>query len=150
MSILIFFGLVTAVLSISYIIYKVKGGGKNPVSKSPAYEQTKNSFQAGKVTYRNIQNNFSNQSSFMVTDYGTTNYTVDNIKYYKRPKNTNTNCSNDKLTSVPRLQIMNNNKSTPRKKIMVVSKYQNYHNKYESDKILNYYSENGDGVFIKA
>ena len=149
-SVLIFCGFVTTVLLISYIIYKVRGGEQRPATVNLAYQKADHASQTRKLSYSDSKANYSTPKSNTVRSYSKTQYAPNKLKYYKKASSTNPIRTQSTATSAPRIQVINNIKTTPEKKIVVVRKSNNYNNTYASNKILSYYTENESGAFIRA
>ena len=127
MSLLIFFGLVTALLLVSYLIYKVKGGGPNTQRNRTNNNKVYTSNRMEHPNYRS-----RNHNKPMIVRKATT---ASNTMYSTRGG-----------SLAPRIQILN--KPTD-KKIVVVRKSLN-NNSYDSNNFLGYYNENKRGVLVQA
>ena len=140
MSLLIFFGLVTALLLVSYLIYKVKGGGPKPAMVQ--YSQN--------IDYNTQRNRTNNNKVYTSNRMEHPNYRSRNhnkpMIVRKATTASNTMYSTRGGSLAPRIQILN--KPTD-KKIVVVRKSLN-NNSYDSNNFLGYYNENKRGVLVQA
>lgn len=130
-SVLIFASLVTTVLLISYIIYRIKGGAPKPASimvNQPNIQAT----QRRPVSRVNSSN--MNYRSNRVQNHNT---------YYKKPVSVNKPSQISRKTSGPRLQVLN---KPTEKKIVVVRKS---NSNTAAENFLNYY-EGERRVFVHA
>lgn len=140
-SVLIFCGLVTTVLVISYTLYKIKGGGPKPATV-PVAKPLNN--QAQSVV--NVKRTHSINRNYQQKNYNTYR-TQEDLMFYKKPVNLQrTQHQSTRKTTAPRIQIIN---KPVEKKIVVVRKSNNY-NSYDSNNFLGYYNENERSVLIQA
>lgn len=140
-SVLIFCGLVTTVLVVSYILYKIKGGGPKPalvpVTKSINYQTQSvvNVKRTHSINRINQQKNYN------------TSRTQEDLMFYKKLANLQrTQHQSIRKSTAPRIQIIN---KPVEKKIVVVRKSNNY-NSYDTNNFLGYYNENERSVLIQA
>lgn len=140
-SVLIFCGLVTTVLVISYTLYKIKGGGPKPAIV-PVTKPLNN--QAQSVV--NVKRTHSINRNYQQKNYNAYR-TQEDLMFYKKPVNLHrTHHQSTRKTTAPRIQIIN---KPVEKKIVVVRKSNNY-NSYDSNNFLGYYNENERSVLIQA
>lgn len=140
-SVLIFCGLVTVVLVVSYTMYKMKGGGPKPAIV-PANEPVNYSRQRNNITVNKV---YSVNNGYSQKKYGT-NRSHEELMFYKKPITAQRTSQQTRRTSTPRIQIIN---KPVEKKIVVVRKSANY-NSYDANNFLGYYNENERSVLIQA
>lgn len=138
-SVLIFTGVVTTVLLVSYIIYRAKGGGPKPAAveaintahypQQRRKPQSTNLYSVPNHSSRNLRTT-SNQA---------------NLMFYKKPVSASHTQNVRRQSSAPRLQVLN---KPSEKKIVVVKKSAS--SSYDANNFLGYYNENERGVLIQA
>ena len=140
-SVLIFCGVVTTVLLVSYIIYKAKGGAPKPASLQTVKISTQPQRRPKHVNNINIVKSHSSHSH---RNYRATRNQED-LMFYKKPVNLYATQPTSRKSTAPRVQVIN---KPTEKKIVVVRK--SSVNSFDANNFLGYYNENERGVLIQA
>ena len=140
-SVLIFCGVVTTILLVSYIIYKAKGGAPKPAS----LQTVKVSKQPQRRTKQiNNINVVKSHYGYSHKNYRTTRNQED-LMFYKKPVGMQSTHPTRKKSLAPRIQVLN---KPTEKKIVVVRK--SPVSTFDANNFLGYYNENERGVLIQA
>lgn len=138
-SVLIFCGVVSTVLLVSYIIYKAKGGGPKPAAVQAVRTVNHSQLRNRKMNQVPVSNNYTHRN------YKTTR-NQDDLMFYKKPVSVQLTQPVRRKPAAPRVQVIN---KPVEKRIVVVRKSANYHS-YNANNFLGYYNENEKGVLIQA